>query len=227
MVLSASIIIPTYNEEKAILSCLQQFIDLRNIEIIVVDGGSTDRTLSIAQQFSGVKVVESAVRGRAVQMNEGANHATQPWLIFLHADTILPANWLEEITIADSKLFKAGCFRIGREKDEKIPWFSALTNYRSYYSRFPYGDQAIFMKKKIFEALGRYKPIPIMEDYDLSRRFYRQYGKFYHSPTKVLTSYRRFQQQPIKSAFIMFWFPKLFRWGVSPNWLAKFYKAIR
>jgi len=230
--MNITIIIPTYNEEHRIEACLRQFLPVaEGVEIMVVDGQSTDQTPALAGAFPHGQFIASAQRGRAIQMNAGAEQAHGDWLLFLHADCQLPDHWLTELRIACEQGFSAGCFRIACGQEESLSrhdrFAAALTNIRSYVTRFPYGDQAIFVRQDIFRELGGYQPLPLMEDYDFSLRLHKRYGPFYQSKKAVKTSFRRFKGHVLKTALIMFLFPKLFRWGVNPEWLAQFYKTIR
>lgn len=226
---NVSIIIPTFNESRGIQRCLAQFLPHdTDIEVIVVDGQSTDNTPSLIKTSPlPVKLINATHRGRAHQMNEGAQHAQGEWLMFLHADTLLPPEWKAEVLKAQSTAFQGGCFRVSHTVDHKLPWWAHFPDLRSWYTRYPYGDQAIFIRRDAFLKLHGYRPISLMEDYDFSRRFVNTFGSFYRSSLKVRPSLRRFQSNLIKYAIIMMFFPMLFRLGVNPDRLAKWYTAIR
>ena len=189
------------NEARNLPATLANILLARDVEVIVVDGGSKDDTVQIAESF-GVKVL-SAAANRAVQMNLGAKAATGDILLFLHADTRLPAQFdimIAKALFAGSKsnpLIKvpvAGAF--------KLRIYSSLLslrliefgiNWRSRWLQMPYGDQAIFLKPQLFYALGGFPDIPIMEDFEFMLHL-RQLGRIVIIPVPVLTSARRWQK---------------------------------
>lgn len=195
-----SIIVPTLNEAGAIVQTLATAHASSDVEIIVVDGGSQDGTVELVASL-GVKVIRFsetpyaiASASRAHQMNAGAAFATGDILLFLHADTHLPADFDQSVrqTLAQPKTI-AGAFElridaplIGLRVIEK------MVNWRSRYLQMPYGDQAIFLKADIFHRIGRFPEMPIMEDFELIRRL-RQWGRISIVPASVLTSGRRWQ----------------------------------
>ncbi len=191
-----SIIIPTLNEAENLGSTLQAITNTENIEIIVVDGGSSDQTLAIAKSL-GAKIILGAT-GRANQMNLGASQATGGILLFLHADTILPPKFAQGIrAILEKPLEKpivAGAFKL---KIDGKGWGLRLVewgvNVRSQLFQMPYGDQAIFIKSEQFYKLGGFSDLPIMEDFELTLRLKAQ-GKIAIASLSVITSARRWQK---------------------------------
>ena len=153
--MNISVIVPVLNEEKTIGTALTALSQLAPYEIIVVDGGSGDRTGEICRQF-GVKLISSE-RGRARQMNHGARQASGKVLLFLHADTLLPDSGFADITAAlRQSRYLGGRFDVeleGRHRMLKI--ISALINYRSRATRVGTGDQALFVRRTVFERNGR------------------------------------------------------------------------
>ena len=149
-----SIIIPTLNEEANLPVTLRQLADRPDVELIVVDGGSTDRTVAIAQQFTSFVFVTSP--GRALQMNAGARHATGDILLFLHADTFLLPGALDELQrrlIGSGAV--GGAFDLHIDSPKRICKFVAkMASRRARLLRLPYGDQGIFAWRQVFEALG-------------------------------------------------------------------------
>lgn len=189
-----SVIIPSLNEESYLSGTLESVLGIENTEIIVVDGGSTDRTVQIAQAYK-VRLL-STERGRARQMNAGAAVAGGDILVFLHADTRLPHGWAEHVRNFMSRTSVAcGAFAFGMAGRSKsyavIEW---LANFRSRRLQMPYGDQAIFLKSDVFGMIQGFREIPIMEDFELIRRLKKR-GKISIVPTPVITSSRRWQKK--------------------------------
>ena len=169
-----SVIIPTLNEEADIRTTLENVSCGSDIEIIIVDGGSRDKTLEVASSF-GVKVLSSS-KGRAGQMNTGAQAALGEVLLFLHADTCLPPGFADYVrrTISLPGV-SAGAFRLSLTPPlPGLKLIERLANWRSKILQMPYGDQAIFVKTRLFKDLGGFSEMPIMEDLDLVKRLRRQ-----------------------------------------------------
>lgn len=185
-----SVIIPVLNEAGRIAATVAS---ANNAEVIVVDGGSDDDTVRIAQDL-GVKVLLSNTANRAQQMNAGAQIATGETLLFLHADTLLPSQFDTMIRQATSRNIVAGAFSLQIDGDF---WGLRLVeigvNMRSRIFALPYGDQAIFLNAKLFKHLGGFTDLPIMEDFELVCRLRRR-GKIAIIPTPVITSNRRWQK---------------------------------
>ncbi len=187
-----SVVIPTLNEASFILQTIEA-AKTNHVEIIVVDGGSTDETRELAIK-AGVKVIQSP-RGRGRQLNEGALHAVGKIIIFLHADTVLPKGFAAEVISALSKPKTiAGAFRLGiTGKNWALGMVSLFTNLRSIFFQLPYGDQAIFIYKEQFQRVGGFPDIPIMEDYALVLRL-KKLGRIAISSKSVQTSGRRWDK---------------------------------
>ena len=200
---SISIIIPTLNEEKNIIPCLEGTRNARNIERIVVDGGSSDQTVEKARSW-GATVLTSE-KGRARQMNAGARAATGQFLLFLHADTILPEGFDEEVRrLLLSPRTSAGAFsfRLAPHSSFSLGLIRLATNWRSRYLQMPYGDQGIFIRSRLFHKIGGFPDLPLMEDYEIVRRL-RKKGKIITSPLSALTSSRRWHTLGIwKTTFL-------------------------
>jgi rSAM/selenodomain-associated transferase 2 len=192
-----SIIIPTLNEAVNLGRSLASITKAENIEVIIVDGGSSDQTIAIAQTYNksmGVAII-SGTLGRANQMNLGASLATGEILVFLHADTVLPSGFDRTIReILTNPRTIAGAFKL---KIDGKSWGLRLVewgvNRRSQVFQMPYGDQAIFIKSATFLSLGGFTQLPIMEDFDLILRL-KKVGKIAIAPLTVTTSDRRWQK---------------------------------
>jgi rSAM/selenodomain-associated transferase 2 len=221
-----SIIIPVLNEADNIESVINQIQKTENIEIIIVDGGSQDHTVEIAQSL-GVKVIVTQ-RGRALQMNAGAKIATGEILLFLHGDTQLPAGFekdVRKIWINDNII--AGAFQL---KIDNSQWSLRLIEktvfWRSKYLQMPYGDQAIFVKTSTFWEVGGFPEQPIMEDFEFIRRLNRL-GKIEILSSSVITSGRRWQKLGVfKTTLINQLVVVGYYLGISPIKLSQWYRKL-
>ncbi len=186
-----SIIIPVANEEAALPGCLAQIKDAPN-EIIVVDAASEDDTPVVALR-AGCRLLNLGQRHRARQMNAGAAEARGRILLFLHADTLLPAGALEKIIEAiDRRGALGGAFsRRYRSRSPLLALTSRLASVRNWFFGWHLGDQAIFVRRDCFARLGGFRDIPIFEDLDFSRRL-RALGKVTTLTPPVYSSARRF-----------------------------------
>jgi rSAM/selenodomain-associated transferase 2 len=196
-----SIIIPVLNEEENIRFAIDSIFPSDNIEVIVVDGGSIDRTIEVVKEL-GVMLFSSQA-GRANQMNLGAKYATGDILVFLHADTRLPAGFddlirtsLGDVCRADN-LPIAGAFSLKIDDiSRRFRWVEWGIKYRSRFLKMPYGDQAIFLRAKVFDKIGGFPDMAIMEDFELMRRL-QKLGSIAIIDRSVITSPRRWLQQGI------------------------------
>lgn len=224
-----SIIIPVLNEEavlEAQLTSLMEQCTSSDCELLIVDGGSSDSTVAIAQRYGRVIC---APRGRASQMNAGAAVANGDIFIFLHADTRLPTHALQAI---DSVLKKpeviGGAFRI--KFDEMSLAYLAVawtTNLRSRLFHIFTGDQAYFMRATSFRAINGYPEQPLMEDLAIISRL-RSIGRFILMPQYVITSARRHQKIGLLRSVLFMWYLRmLYRFGTSPTRLQQMYSDIR
>ncbi|GAA0719293.1 TIGR04283 family arsenosugar biosynthesis glycosyltransferase [Clostridium malenominatum] len=222
-----SIIIPILNEEKVIESFLRELSTLKGEkEIILVDGGSTDNTVEIASKYG--KVVKSK-KGRAFQMNAGAKAATGEVFWFLHCDSKIEEDSLNRIEKAINEGYVGGGFSLNfYDLNSKFMKFVSITsNWRAKYLGYYFGDQAIFVKKEIFEAMGGFKEIDIMEDWDFSCKL-KKIGKMKMIKSTVGTSARRFKQGgQLKTLLLMHKIKILYMLGVSPSKLNKIYREAR
>ncbi len=228
-----SIIIPVLNEEKSIgrtLSRVRKIFTPEEMEIIVVDGGSRDKTIEIAGGFPRV-IVLSSPPGRGPQMNRGAREAAASILLFLHADVELPEGAGELIGSAIKEPgAMGGCFKIKTvitsRRSRLFRLLIKTADWRSRFARYPYGDQAVFVKKKVFEELGGFKDYPIMEDLEFSRRLHRA-GRIIRLDAVVRVSGRRWEKDILRNFIKLKTLPILFRLGVAPAQLVRFYQDIR
>ncbi len=230
MPFTVSAIVPTLNEAARIDDALRQLLTAPGLsEIIVVDGGSSDDTVAIANAHAGVRVLSSPA-GRGVQMNRGAEAATGDVLLFVHADVTLPADacsWIRTALAAPSLV--AGAFRTWTVPERPSRWMASalhIADIRSRYSRFPYGDQAVFVRASAFRAVGGFPEIPLMEDLELAIRL-RALGRIQTVAACVNVSGRRFEARPLYYGLLMTVFPTLYRLGVPASSLAKLYGTPR
>ncbi len=225
-----SVVMPVLDEARRISRALDDVLALPGRkEVIVVDGGSRDDTRALARA-KPVRVIEST-RGRARQMNAGAEIAAGDVLLFLHADTTLPSGALAlALRALDDADVIAGAFRTWTVADaDDVPWFAPLlhlADLRSRYTSLPYGDQAMFVRADAFRQAGGFPDQPLMEDLELSRRLRRR-GRMVTVPARVRVSGRRFVARPLFHTVVMNTFPALYWLGVSPDRLAKLYRSIR
>lgn len=224
-----SIVIPVCNEAPALGQVLPGLLDqLRWSEVIVVDGASHDRSAVIAEAL-GARVIRCDRPQRAEQMNSGAAEAKGEILLFLHGDTQLPQDFETQVRqILAQPGVVAGAFELRidgegaglRRVERGVRW-------RSRRFQLPYGDQALFLPRAQFEALGGFAPLPIMEDFELVQRL-RRAGRIAIAPSPVVTSARRWQQvgvlrtTVVNQAMILAYFL-----GVSPQRLARWYRSQR
>jgi rSAM/selenodomain-associated transferase 2 len=225
--MNVSVIVPVLDEEKTIAVTLQALVALAPYEIIIVDGGSSDRTRDICGQFE-VKVLSSE-RGRAQQMNFGARRAGGDVLLFLHADTRLPESALRDIDAALSDpRYLGGRFDVELQGGRwMFKMIGALINYRSRATKVGTGDQALFVRRDIFEVIGGYPDIPLMEDVVFCRALKRR-GNIACLRSRVVTSARRWERDGVWRTILRMWMLKLCYFaGVSPSRLKQFYADTR
>jgi rSAM/selenodomain-associated transferase 2 len=222
-----SIIVPTLNEEAEVAGTIAALQALRgDKEILIADGGSTDRTIEIAEQL-GVVVVRAS-RGRGPQMQAAAATATGDVLWFVHADTRPPTDSLAQIEQAFSQrrvvggnfgLVFDGTSLAARQLTFVYPLLRIF--------RLCYGDSGIFIRREIYNRIGGFRPLPLFEDLDLLRRL-RRAGRFVHLRAKMTTSSRRFERRNFALVWLHWTSLQLLYWcGVSPNWLANHYRHVR
>jgi rSAM/selenodomain-associated transferase 2 len=221
-----SVVIPALNEARNLPHVLDTLQAASHVEVIVVDGGSSDDTIRVAADWGGKVVVANA--GRSRQMNQGAAIATGPILLFLHADTRLPQGFDQAIRqILAQPGVVAGAFRLAiANSSGALRWVERGVNVRSKWLQMPYGDQAIFLTAEVFHALGGFPDLPMMEDFELVRRL-RKMGKVAIAPAAVLTSDRRWRtlgilrttlaNQVMIAGYLL---------GIDPHQLARWYRHL-
>ncbi|MEB3190823.1 MAG: TIGR04283 family arsenosugar biosynthesis glycosyltransferase [Snowella sp.] len=224
-----SIIIPVFNEAKIAKFYLEKLEKLEsndNLELLIIDGGSRDHTVEICQAFP-VKVLISPQKGRAAQMNLGAKQAQGKFLLFLHLDSELPNQYLIEIQqILNNPKNVAGAFKFQVDSAGfTFRLLEYLVNLRSHFLGLPYGDQGLFIKAETFGALGGFKNLPIMEDYELIQRL-KQQGQIAIANTAIRTSGRRWQKFGImKTTLINQLIILGYHLQIPPQTLAKWYRG--
>jgi rSAM/selenodomain-associated transferase 2 len=225
--MAISVVVPMLNEERTIAATLLALTQLKPHELILVDGGSSDGTPTICRQFN-VEVL-TAPRGRAAQMNYGARRATGNVLLFLHADTRLPPTAFDDIrnALGDPR-FVGGRFDIQLDGDHwMLRVIGAMISLRSRLSKVGTGDQGIFVRREVFQRLGGFPEIPLMEDIALCRAL-KRLGEVACLRSKVITSARRWESDGVWRTIIRMWTLRLlYLAGVSPVWLKKFYVDTR
>lgn len=222
-----SIIIPVFNESRIINATLVHLSDLTfsgSLEIIVVDGNPSGSTIN-AITSSGIRKIIGS-KGRGSQMNTGAAAASGDVLLFLHADTLLSHDALDQIIIAFQQHdIVGGAFDLEIKSKKRIfRLIERAASIRSRLTRIPYGDQAIFLKKSFFDQIGSFKDIPIMEDVELMQRVKKAGKKIKFIPRKVRTAARRWEKEGIVYCTLRNWtLIVLYLLGVAPEKLNKFY----
>ncbi len=212
-----SIVIPTLDAARHLPGCLKR-ID-RSAEIIIVDGGSRDETVAIAEA-AGVRLIV-APKGRGSQLKAGGEAATGDWLLFLHADTRLATGWRQAAQAHMERSARAACFRFRLDD----PAWQARVIERGVALRIrmiglPYGDQGLLVPRRLYHRIGGYRALPLMEDVDLARRI----GRIRVLDADAVTSAERWRRNG--------WFRRsarnlgvltLYRLGVKPERITRLY----
>ncbi len=220
-----SVIVPALNAAATLARTLAAVArDGLASELIVVDGGSSDDTATIAQA-AGARVVRSE-RGRGAQLATGARAASGGWLLFLHADTVPEAGWADEVRafIADPQnVDRAAAFRFALDDGSAAATrLEAIVAWRCRALALPYGDQGLLLSRSLYEALGGFRPLPLYEDVDIVRRLGRR--RLVMLQTRAVTSaarYRRsgFVLRPLRNLFCLM----LYGAGIPPRVIARIY----
>lgn len=222
-----SIIVPTLNEELAIGATLRALLALEGEkEIIVSDGGSTDKTVEIAGALA-MRVVH-AQRGRGTQMHAGACAATGDVLWFVHADTMPPTHALHHILNAlDDQRVCGGNFGLQFDGESVAARLLTFIYPCLRVVNLCYGDSGIFCRRSTYHAIGGFRPLALFEDLDLLRRL-RKHGRFVYLKCRIVTSSRRFENRNFPLMWAHWSTLQLLYWGgVDPNRLARHYAHVR
>ncbi|MGE0113600.1 MAG: TIGR04283 family arsenosugar biosynthesis glycosyltransferase [Steroidobacteraceae bacterium] len=223
--ISISIIVPMLNEVRQLPDLMDHLLrwKRRGCEILLVDGGSCDGSDLLAECV-GFAVI-NAPRGRARQMNSGASRACGDVLLFLHADTRLPDDMIAQVQRSIANGYSWGRFDVNISGHARmlsvIGW---MMNFRSRFTSIATGDQAMFVRKTAFEAMGGFADLPLMEDIELSQRLKQRWRPACVS-AKVTTSGRRWEVRGVWRTIFLMWRLRWAYWrGVAPEMLAKEYR---
>jgi len=221
-----SVIVPVLDEQDGIEGALRSARVAPAAEVVVVDGGSSDETVLRAAPLADR--VLHAPRGRAVQMNAGARAARGDVLLFLHGDTRLPPSYATEVGEAIAAGAAGGRFDVVLEgRSLLLPVVAVLMNLRSRLTGISTGDQAIFVRRDVFQRLGGFAEIPLMEDVELTQRL-RRTGKLAALRSRVSTSGRRWDERGAVRTVLLMWSLRLaYACGVSAERLAAYYRRER
>ncbi len=226
MLTKISVIVPVLNEEECLPELLNSLQRFSGIEIIISDGGSSDRSLEICSRYP-VKTVTGSL-GRGMQLNRGAQLATAPIFLFLHADCQLEPIVVEQVLEAIKEGYHWGCATM--DFDERTPFYRVLaffSNLRARCWKSCYGDQAIWCRKDVFFNNGGFPDIPLMEDLALSHHLRSKYPSQVVSG-RVTSSARRFRAGGLWATLIKMQVLKmLYLLGANPERLADYYQQWR
>lgn len=243
--MTIAVIIPVLNEALCIRQTLSRTAALGFDDLVIVDGGSTDTTCTMVESFIGpirsasehhpapttaapIRLL-TAPAGRARQLNAGAIATGCDVLLFLHADTQLPPNARQAVSQALSdQACVGGRFNVRFDSSCLTARVVAgLMNVRSRLSGIATGDQAIFVRRDVFERIGRFADIPLMEDIEFTQRLKRA-GAVVPLSDTVVTAFRRWEQQGALRTILLMWTLRFLYWiGVSPHRLQHFYRMVR
>jgi len=224
---SIALIIPLLNEEKALPSLITMVKTLPVNEVVLVDGGSTDRSCELLDH-SGLRWITSPA-GRARQMNAGAAICSSDILLFLHADSIIGTHAIALLrTTLHNSAIQSGRFNVQLDGDNWLfSMIGFMINWRSRITKISTGDQAQFVRRALFESIGGFVDQPLMEDIALSTRL-KQEGGIACLSARVTTSSRRWQQHGVLRTIVLMWQLRWRYWrGISAESLAKQYRQAR
>jgi rSAM/selenodomain-associated transferase 2 len=221
-----SVIIPTWREAAEVRGAVES-ARLVGDEIVVADGGSDDGTAEVARA-AGARVI-IAPKGRGSQLHAGAMASKGDVLLFLHADTRLAPTAREAIlgALQSSSVAGGNFFLLFDDQGTLARVFTWLYDVRRRAIGVYYGDSAVFVRRSVYDALGGFRPIPILEDYEFIRRLERSAKTVYLRQVQVRTSTRRFAQAPIRTLLVWTLVQSLYMLGVSPVRLKALYSDAR
>ena len=221
--MAVTVIIPTLNEEDWIAGAVTSAFAAGAAEVIVADGGSTDRTARLATSAGARMLLSEPMRAR--QLNLGADAASHETLVFLHADSRLPAGAAAEVEDALMNGADFGGFRIAfAEPSRRLRLAAAMINLRTSVTRCPWGDQAQFIRRETFLKAGGFLEMPLMEDYELAMRM-KRHGRSVLLPMTVTTSGRRFLRKGLLRTAAHNWRTIIrYRLGADVDALARSYR---
>lgn len=228
MNLPVSIVIPALNAAPVLPATLSSLGEAHMVEIIVVDGGSTDATRTIAAEAGATVLTETAGRGR--QLAAGGDRAKGDWLLFLHADTVLDPGWsgsVDAFIHENADKNRVAYFRFALDQDSaQARRLERMVAWRCRRFALPYGDQGLLIHRDLYRSVGGYKTMPLMEDVDLVRRLHRHIGRaaFFSLSAKAITASDRYRRTGYLTrsslnlaCLTAYWL------GVPPRYIARFY----
>ena len=224
---SFSVIIPVLNEASVINSAVERLYRLGSafdVEVIVIDCDAEGRTIQAVHRTEVITAISP--KGRGKQMNRGAFLARGEVLLFLHSDTELPEHAFRTISsVMDDPQCAGGAFDLGIKSDRVVfRIMEKLVSLRTRLTRIPYGDQALFIRKEVFDRMKGFGEIPLMEDVEFMRRLRSAGHKIRIIPQKVKTSPRRWEEEGVLFCTMRNWMLRgLYRLGVNPENLVRFY----
>lgn len=221
-----SVVIPTLNAEEALPACLGALYEAVSegllCELIVVDGGSGDRTCELADD-AGANVIECAP-SRGGQLKAGAEAAKGQWLLFVHADTVLEPGWTDAVSAYLATPEKAGYFALAFAKGGRVGrWVAGWANLRSAVFGLPYGDQGLLVSRRLYNEVGGYTDMPLMEDVAIVRRLGGR--RLHRLSAAAVTSAEKYQAQGwLRRGGRNLWTLLRYFAGVNPEVLAQAYR---